>query len=270
METSKIIRYLAIGLFTILSGGSLSFAGEVDHQVGEMNSIETVIDDMKLPHESKPHGVPDSYDWSRGPTSHNFEEVDPSLLNKYHALDAWGQVYAAANGNPSKNTRVQIRNIKAYVLSRRDKKWHLAQSYQTVIGASWREDFVMEVNKPADIREERDGGGISVMVDKGFNFHFFTPQRAPFDPHDAMGIFTTVEARLVAHDSTRPDDRDQARLLLNMGCDLWEGLDNKLPRGQAAPAAGKGRFRLLSKNWQHFYMITLTDSQIRQYPPPVK
>jgi len=260
-----------IGFSTMLIGSLFSYAcPDNTPEAGATNSIESVISDMKSPHDEKPHGVPDSYDWSQGPTMHHLEKVNHATLNKFHALVAWGQAYEAAKGNPAKNARVQIRNIKAYVLSKRDQKWHLAQSYPIVDGASWREDMFMEINKPADMREEKDGGGISVMVGNGYNFHFFAPQRAPFQPKDVIGIFSTVEARLIVNNPKLPDDRDQARILLNVGCDLWKDLGNELPAGQAAPEAGMGRFKFVTKKWQAFNMITLTESQTRKYPPPVK
>jgi len=241
------------------------------HEINNVaNSIESIIDDMKKPHDEKPHGVPNSFDWSKGATAHHIEDVDSAVLSKFHALVAWGQAYEAASGNPAKNTRVQIRNIKAYVLSKKDKKWHLAQSYSVVDGASYREDFLMDINKSADMRKEKDSGGISVKIGEGYNFHFFAPQRASFNSHDVMGIFSTIEARLIVDNPKLPDDRDQARILLNMGCDLWKNLSNELPAGQAAPEVGMGRFKYVTKNWKPFNMITLTEAQTRKYAPPVK
>ena len=121
----------------------------------------------------------------------------------------------------------------------------------------------MNFNKSADTRKEKSGG-ISVTVGNGYNFHFYAPQRAPFHANRVAGIFTTVEARLIVDDTKLRDDRDRARILINMGCDLWETLSNELPASQPAPEVGLGRFKYVTKNWQSFNMISQPCEGVRQ------
>ncbi|MGA7937875.1 MAG: hypothetical protein WCA35_30275, partial [Kovacikia sp.] len=154
-----------------------------------INSIQTIITDMQSPHQGKPHGVPDNYDWARGPRIGMGN--DPK---GFKAAVAWGQLYEAAEGNTAVNSRVQIRNIKAYLLSKRDRRWHLLQSSEFVEGSAFREDFAGNINQSANIRYEPEGG-ISVKTGQGSNFHFWTKgKRAAIDPKDVDGIFTTVQA----------------------------------------------------------------------------
>ena len=74
-----------------------------------------IADDMRLPHESRPHGVPDFIDWAEKPRMGMGN--DPG---DFEAFIAWGQLYEAVEGNPATNTRVQITGMKAYILSKAD------------------------------------------------------------------------------------------------------------------------------------------------------
>ena len=218
---------------------------------------------MKLPHEGKPHGVPTSYGWALGPRI--------SMGNNsgdFSAMLAWGQLYEDIAGNPATNTRVQIRNIEAYLLSKRDNRWYILQSSRLVHGAAFREDFANNTNKPADIRYENDGS-ISVTAGGGYNFHFWASNRTAIEPNDIGGIFTTVQARLVLNNPSLPDDRDKARYLLDVGGDYWLNLTVGWNYWKTNGGIGVGRFKYVRTGWQSFNMTTLSESEIRRNPPPL-
>ena len=231
-----------------------------------VNSINTIISDMKLPHEGKAHGIPESWNWAKGPRINMGNNPGP-----FRAMTAWGQVYEGAGGNPAKNTRVQLRDMKAYMLSKKDGKWHLLQGTQGVEGKAYREDFAADVSKPADIRQEADGG-VSVKAGGGYNFHFWpSTGRAWIDPDDIAGMFTTVQARLIIEDPNQPDDRASARYLLSVGGDYW--LDMKALWKADWTANGDmaiGRFKYIKPEWQAFNMTTLSEDDIRRNPPPLE
>lgn len=225
------------------------------------NSLDLIIGDMTLPHEGRPHGVPDSYSWAAGPRVGMGN--DPGT---FRAMIAWGQLYEDAEGNPATNTRVQIRDIRAYIL-RGDGQWHLLQSSQRVEGALYREDFAGDVNIPGEIRRE-DDGSISVIAGQGHNFHFWTPQRSPIDPDDIHGVFTTVQARLIVDDPALPDDRHTARYLMSMGADYWLSTTAQWDNWTTNGDIGIGRFRYVTPAWQWFNMTSLSEAELRQHPPP--
>lgn len=262
-------RFVVVFVSMIAGGAVVSYARSVvPAEATVPNSLATIIGDMSKPHEAAPEGVPKSYSWSRGPTAHHLEQVPPAVLDRFHAIVAWGQAYPAAQGNPAKNVRVEVRNIKAYELTKNDLKWHLAQAYTAVIGAAYREDFAGNGNVPINLRKEPDGG-VSAKLIPGRNFHFYAPRRAPFDPKNTLGIFTTFQARLIVDNPKLPDDRAKARILAGAGCDVWETLTSKM-HGTAEPGVGIGRFRFLTDKWQSFNLISLTKAQIRKYPPPLR
>jgi hypothetical protein len=231
----------------------------------KINTRATIINDMKSPHEAIPHGVPKHYAWVKGPRIHMGNNP-----KNFRAIMAWGQVYVPKQGNPATNTRVQIRKIKAYMLSKRDKKWHLIQTSTKVEGAAFREDFAGNGNKPADIRNEKDGS-ISVKAGNGYNFHFWPKNgRASINPNDVGGIFTTVQARLVIDNPKKRDDRKQARYLLNMGGDYWLDLNAQWDNFKTNGEIGMGKFKYVATKWQAFNMTTLSPYEIRRNPPPVE
>lgn len=233
--------------------------------IAAANSIETIITDMQPPHAALPHGVPQSYDWLAGPRL--------KLGNHpgaYRAMTAWGQLYEAAAGNPAWNSRVQIRNLKTYMLSRRTQKWKVLQASRAVTGAAYREDFLNDINQPAKIRHEADGS-ISVRAEKGYNFHFWpSGGRVWIDPDDVDGLFTTVQARLILDQPTQIDDRSRATFVLNVGADYWVNLTSyKYGSRQLADEVGMGKFKVVTSDWQSFNMITLSEADVRKHPPPL-
>lgn len=236
-----------------------------DIQNPRVNSTQTIVDDMQPPHEGAPHGVPKEYNWAFAPRV--------GLGNNpgnFGAMTAWGQVYVAATGNAASNTRIQIREIKSYVLSKRDNKWYLLQSSKEVDGNAYREDFAGDISIPANVRREQDGS-ISVKVDKGYNYHFWCAcSKATIDRDNIKGVFTTVQARLVVDNPQKPDDRAQARYLLSMGGDYWLSLTTKWDNGKTNADIGIGKFKYVKNQWQAFNMTTLSPTAIRRNPPPIQ
>ncbi|MCU0448175.1 MAG: hypothetical protein MUE85_25010 [Microscillaceae bacterium] len=230
-----------------------------------VNSVETIITDMQLAHEGAPSGVPDSYDWAKKPRIGMGN--NPGI---FRALIPWGQLYEQVGGNPATNTRVQLRKLKIYIFSKKDKRWFRPISTEVIEGANYAEDFVDDKNRPADIQTPREGGGISVVAGGGYNFHFWTNRKTTIDPDDIDGVFSTCQARLVIQNTALPDDRLQAKYLLSIGADYWldesAQWDNFKTNGDVAI----GRFKYVTTTWQAFNMTTMRAEEIRKYPPPLE
>lgn len=258
---SKVIQPIQVLFFglMLLTSPRLVLSQETPNMV---NSTETVISDMSLPHAGRPHGVPDSYTWVSVPRINMGNDPGGSL-----ALTAWGQLYEDISGNSALNARVQIQDMVTYTLGKTDGQWHQVQSSHRVEGAAYREDFIGDINKPADIRNESDGS-ISVTAGGGFNFHFWPSERATINPNDISGVFTTVQARLILDDLSKPDDRAIARYLLNVGVDYWNTPDARWDNWTTNDDAGMGRFKYVNSDWQAFNMSTVPTQIIRLNPPP--
>jgi hypothetical protein len=234
---------------------------------GYLNSVELIASDMTLLHEGQPSGLPLNYDWSAGPRIGYGNEPPP----EWTAFIAWGQVYEDAGGSPTRNTRIQIRDIEAYFLDAQTQRWYLLQFDRLVAGAAYVEDFVDNISIPANTRPEPDGS-ISVMLSEGYNFHFWPEStRISIEAANIAGIFTTVQARLILDDPAQADDRSQARYLMSMGGDYWRDLaaewqDDWTTVGDAAI----GRFRYITPEWQSFNMTTVSAEVLCANPPPLR
>jgi hypothetical protein len=267
------IHFQRIVICLLVAGLAGSFARSTGAQDeaqcarGYLNSVALITNDMTLPHEGQPSGLPESYDWSAGPRI-GYGNEPPADWN---AFIAWGQVYQDAQGSPATNTRVQIRDIEAYYLSGSAGRWYLLQFDRLVEGAAYVEDFVDNASIPADIRPEPDGS-ISVRLVDGYNFHFWPEStRVPIDTTDIAGIFTTVQVRLILDDPALPDDRDQARYLMSMGGDYWRDLAAEWQSDWSTVGdAAIGRFRYITSEWQSFNMTTVSAEVLCANPPPLR
>lgn len=238
-----------------------------DTEITIPNSVQQIIDDYSLPHEGFPHGVPAYYDWYAAPRT----GWGNTPFSEWHAMTAWGQLYEDAKGNPATNTRVQIKDIYAWYLSKKDLNWHLWQFAKLPDGSAFAEDFGGNYSKPADIRNE-SSGGISVTAGDGFNFHYWPSSGRALiaDNSDIKGVFTTCKTRLIINDIHQPDDRATARYLLGMGADYWRDQT----AGWSADWSnngdiGIGRFNYVTIDWRSVNMTTITSEELLQYPPPL-
>jgi len=177
-------------------------------------------------------------------------------------------LYEWINGNPATNTRVNIKDLEMYYLSKADQKWHLLQKSVGVDGNAYVEDFAGDVNKPADKRIEKDGS-VSVKAGGGYNFHFWSKLgRVKYPQGDVAGIYVTVKARLVVDKTTLPDDRDKAKYLMSVGGDWWLSLTAPWDNWKTNWDMGISRFRFVTTEWKSFNMCSLPAATIRQNPPP--
>lgn len=231
-----------------------------------INSLDIIVSDMKELHEGRPHGVPSGYDWARGPRL-----ARGNNPRNFGAMIAWGQLYEEINGNPATNTRVQIRNIKAWYLSKKDRKWYMIQQSPGVDGSHYVEDFAGNTSISQGPPRAEPDGGVSVKAGGGYTFHFWTKTgRSRIDSTDIAGIFTTVQARLVTENPSLEDDRSKARYILSMGGDYWLNLTADWNNYTTNADIGIGRFKFVTTSWQAFNMHSLTEAEIRQNPPPIE
>jgi hypothetical protein len=239
-----------------------------DTGTATVNSIQNIINDTKLPHEALLHGVPLSYGWAQVPGLGMGN--DPGAFT---AIVAWGQVYEAAQGNMATNTRVQLKDLETWYLSKADLKWHLIQQTADGIeGGAYVEDFVNNVSKYADVRPESDGG-ISATAGGGYNFHFWPAKGRSLLPTpvtDIKGIFVTILGKLVVNDKSQPDDRYNAKYLLGVGADYWSTLTAPWNNFLTNQPVALGTMKIVKKDWIAFNMCTMTEDEIRNYPPPIK
>ncbi len=246
---------------------SAPVSSSIPHTGNTVNYLQNILDDMQKPHEGNPHGVPLNYDWAQKPRVGM--GTDPG---NFKAAIAWGQIYEDRLGNPATNTRVQVRNMQMYYFSKKQQKWIELQKTMQVEGNAYREDFVGDINKVADKRDEsNNGGGLSVTAGDGYNFHFWPKtDRVDIDPTDIEIIYSTVQARLIVDDSNKPDDRSTARYLLSMGGDYWYDKSVQWAEFKTNGDFAIGRFKYVTNEWQAFNAWAGNESVLRNNPPPIE
>jgi hypothetical protein len=225
---------------------------------------EQIAGDMQGKNEGYPHGVPLTYEWANGPVV-----IMGNNSRGWQAITSWGAVYVDSKGNPATNTRVNIRDMQTYLLRQSTGEWLLLQNTSSPMGAAYHEDFSGDINRPADVRRERDGT-VSATAGGGYNFHFYPVNRASINPSDIGGIVVVLGARLIVADPTKPDDRTSARYLCTGGADYYPALSGGWP-GNASfnPGVAIGKLKYVRSDWRSFAMTTLTQTQLKSNPPPV-
>jgi hypothetical protein len=226
-------------------------------------TLDEIITDITLPHEGRPHGVPTTFDWGVKP---RVGALEPPA--GWNAAIAWGQLYEWVGGNPAINTRVQIKDLEMYYLSKADQKWHLLQKSVGVDGNAYVEDFAGDVNKPADKRIEKDGS-VSVKAGGGYNFHFWSKLgRVKYPVNDVAGIYVTVKARLVVDKADLPDDRATAKYVMSVGGDWWQTMTIGWDQWKTNADMGISRFRFVTPEWKSYNMCSVPAAKVRLNPPP--
>jgi hypothetical protein len=227
-----------------------------------------IYGDMIGSNEANPQGWPVS--WGEGPSI----GLGNSPPSRWTASTTWGVVYQSVAGNPATNTRVNIRNVQLWFLSKSTGTWALLQNTSQPDGAAYKEDFSGDISIPADVRTEPDGT-ISVTSGMGSyagdNYHFYPSNRGQINPNDIGGVVAIFEARLIVGNTALPDDRATAAYVAEAGADYWPCTTCSLPGsyGGVTPPVGGGRYKYVTVNWRSFSMTSMTLAQLTVNPPPV-
>lgn len=257
---------LALGIFYTLQPMNLLRASEAQANDATLQNLllRTLIDDMTRPGDGQPRGVKPTTTWV-----HHGRLNWANDPHGFRALMAWGQIYRDINDPAGDtNTRIAIRDIQLWVLSKSTNRWNLLQHTNKVRGGAYYEDFRNNFNKPANLRNEPDGG-ISVRLEDGFNFHFWATQsRATIDPNDISGILSAYWVRLVPDDFSKPADFMNAMYLAGAGADYWKDTSAKWDNYKTNADAAIGRFKRITQDWKLVTMSTLTEKDWKRLPLP--
>jgi hypothetical protein len=269
-----------------------------------INSVQTIIDDMTLENDARLDGIAD-YLWATGPKPGavimgsdprgckmqswwlNMSSVNPAYkdCDLWTTYIQWFIIYEGV-GNAAQNVRVETRRPKSYYLSKSTGRWTLLGEHP---GTSWflaGKDIIYRPG-PVDLRTSADGS-VAVKVPAGspYTYHGVWPLGKidiSSKISDFAALFTTVEARLVVDDPSRPDDRDRAILLIHSGADYYPDMTATLENSYP-PSAGLSRSKKITSGWQAFNFATIsaarqdyqgssasiTTESFRANPPPLQ
>ncbi len=251
-----IVIVVIFGLVTpYIVNQYLSLRQRAADSLGVVNTVDDVVNDMTGYHEGCLEGQPTGFSWNKQPEADN--PVPPS---GYDAMTYWGVIYADCAGNPATNTRVQVANIKAYVLLKSTNSWQLIQSQGSLAGCYYTEDWSSN-DCSFDIRNESVGQ--SIKPKSNMAAHFYAGDARPtYNNSDVIGLFVTADARLIVDNPNLPDDTSIAKLLMDVGGDWWQSPSAPYPNNAQV---GLGKFKYLTTTWRAFNMILTKDSYV---PPP--
>ena len=252
--------------------GSCSLHSDLQKENELVLNRQVIIDDMDLPNDGHPAGVPSSYSWYHGSYSwwqpHMFQWAKgPYPPEGFTQIIAWGQVYADAT-LPNADTvfpdiRVHLKDMELWILQQ-NNVWIQLGGNEKIYGGAYVEDFVGDISKPADIRDE-DDGGISVQAGSGFNFHFW-PYNGMYsiESYDIKGIFAVCKARLIGGSNSQ-----NPKYLVSIGADYWKPNTQWDGLNQNNIAVGAGRHKYVTRQWQYFTMHTFTPEEVAGITFPV-
>ncbi|HBZ06420.1 MULTISPECIES: hypothetical protein [Massilia] len=266
----KFAPLFASGIFTVMAAQAATPA----------YTIDTVIKDMSLANEAIP--INPTYDWQYRPNMIQYEPSGASLPtwwtgNRpdwcYEAL-TWYTAFEA-QGNKATNSRVEVRNLRMYVLSSKTGRWTRTNSVVAPYTDLWTYPFnYVGDMRISGARKEADGG--YAIKPKYPNFHHgYGTSYTLSDPRDVRAVFVAMDFRLVVDNPKKADDRAKARYVVNAGADYYPGKGQDWSLGYA-PGIGSGRYVLATNSWRTATLLVpnknlgASMTEMRNNPPPLK
>lgn len=239
---------------------------------GTVNSVQEIINDMKLYNEGELAGVDKGNGWASGPgyvimgniprgtnTPSYWRPANTHFKSSatWNAVIPWLVVFDGV-GNGATNTRVQMRNIKLYMKRKSTNRWE-AIINQPISGEDYPKSLQGDQTTRADIRYEADGSRSLKPNGRNRVFHGWGSP-INFDAWDLKALVTTVQARLVVDNPARPDDRSRAKFLIHVGADYYPETSTRVAATAPAyyfPGVGVSRAKYVRNEWRAFNFSTI-------------
>lgn len=284
----KIIQY------SLLLAATSAFAGT---PISTVNSVDVIVADMRLMNDIPLAGIDPNIGWARGPGYVN-QGIDArgsatpdwwQPANRFYKSDVywkfaipWYVIFDGV-GNQATNTRVQLRNLKIYVKSRKSGQWVLL-GQNNFQGEAYPKTLTGTTTFSGNVRQE-SASSVSIKPDTRNVYHGWCCGLIALpDPADVAGIFVTMQARLIVDNQNNLDDRERARYLIQMGADYYPEQNTRIsdfaPTGYN-PGIGVSRSKLVTNEWQAFNFATIdsgvvtkngsamSEAQFKANPPPL-
>lgn len=239
---------------------------------GTVNSVQEIINDMRLYNEGELAGVDKGNGWASGPgyvimgniprgtnTPSYWKPANTHFKSSatWNAVIPWLVVFDGV-GNGATNTRVQMRNIKLYMKRKSTNRWEVITN-QAISGEDYPKSLQGDQTTRADIRYEADGTRSLKPNGRNRVFHGWGSP-INFDAWDLKALVTTVQARLVVDNPARPDDRSRAKFLIHVGADYYPETSTRVAATAPAyyfPGVGVSRAKFVRNEWRAFNFSTI-------------
>ena len=265
---------------------------------GTINSLDTIVNDMKLKNDLVLAGVSSNGGWTTGPgqvvmgsdpkgthTPSWWNPANQSFKSNtyWNAVLPWFVVFDGV-GNGATNTRVQLRNLVLYTKSKATGKWSLVRRMTGVSGELYPKTLQGDDVSTPNVRTESDGS-TSVLPPSGNLVYHGWGSMDDIYGSDLAGLFITLQARLVKDKASGIDDRAKAKYLVHVGGDYYPTRTTRVNDTAPAyyfPGIGVSRAKMVSSDWQAYSFSTIdvgvedpgggvmSEAQFRAAPPPLE
>lgn len=271
---SKSLSFFAVAL------ALPAFANAVNVDTIVPLKIDSVITDMS--NQSEALVIKPSYDWQYKAAIVQYSPAAAALPSWYpgprpdwcHIALTWYTAYEAT-GNTSTNTRVEMRNLRMYVLSNKTRKWTVTDMTAAPMTDLWKYPFLFAGDsKKAGVRFEKSGGVSARPAYPNFLHGYGKSYTFP-DPSDVRAVYVAMEHRLIVDNPAKADDRAKARYVVNAGADYYPGKGRSWGNSYA-PGIGGSKFFVATKEWRTAAMLVpnklvgATMAEMRTNPPPLQ
>jgi hypothetical protein len=261
-----------------------------------INTLDTIVSDMRLKNDAVLRGYENrTVGWYVGPGNVAlgndprmtnapdwFKQAYPSYIDGTYmrALLPWLVIFDGVN-NEATNTRVHIRGMRAWILSRSTGEWRSLGLSPGVSGYNTGKSSLVGGSASEDKRTNADGSvEIKPPSDTSLAWHgWWNNGRVVIDPTDIQALLFTLQARLTVDNPGITDDRARSQYLVQVGADYYR--DQNWSWTVPAPGVGTSRSKLVKNEWQAFSLFTFTDvgvsepgggiteAAFRRNPPPL-
>jgi hypothetical protein len=261
----------------------------------KVNSLDTIVDDMRLVNDAPLAGVPAGPGWAVGPgyvimgnnprgsgTPSWWQPADTTYKSDayWNVILPWIVLFDGV-GNAATNTRVEMRDLQVYAKSRASGAWSRIQDPSNVVGELYPKHLQGDVTSTPD--QQVNGNVTSVRPPGGdLLFHGWGTMR-DIDAPDVKAIFVTMQARL-AVGANGSDDRAAAKYLIHVGADYYPTAGTRVSAftpSSYLPGVGVSRAKLVTNEWRAFNFSTLdvakqdpggsiSEAELRAAPPPLE
>jgi hypothetical protein len=239
--------------------------------------VERAIEDMQMPSEALV--IDPQFPWQRRPqiTMHAPRgDAIPSWWKGNRPL--WTSVVIPwftafeAQGNAARNSRVQVKNLRFFVLSNKTRQWQQVTAQARPDVTLWQYPFRAAGDACGKMLRHDGKSGVSMVPAYPLFLHGWGTART-IDPADVAAAFAAMEFRLIVDDARKHDDRHLARYVVDVGADYYPDEALRWSLGYA-PGVGNGRMLLARRNWRTATLLVankdhgVTLESLRHSPPP--
>jgi hypothetical protein len=228
--------------------------------------IAAALADMSTPNEVIPRGIASTAKWKYGANVTMGTEPYASSIPtwwvpgirfaEWKAMTAWFVVYPGEQGNPAKNSAVEVDGLEMWVLTGTPRTWKKVQSARV---PAWQGAFALNAvsNLGSVAVQSTPSGSRLYTPSNDYMIHGGLDQTAvPWVTGrgaDIQAIYVSLRHRLVLCNPAGPDDRSAANIGIAVGVDYypWVGAKVKDLGATYVPAAGVGRFFKAAADWKY-------------------